>query len=628
MMFDVGLRASHGAMLLQRIWRLLMGDKTEKAVEQGDREPLSQQRYPKPRIMLIDLPEDAHRRLEDLGYNVVSGTLGRPYKVPASGDFVKVVGDYAVPGYEEQEIVAIDLSPPEALPGPAGGSLVHQGKADLLASPLAGRVDPRPAAMQFVTSDSDRIMAHGGCFVVFAAPRGEHEYVFVTRGLYRRQDHQQEVAWDNWSFLSTLSSEHIRVTRQFGDEMAATTDIALVCATLSKHLGGSRYECTLERKHRLSEDEWYPLAVNKYGETVSVALRPVDATGFVLVVPQVADKAGLVIDLVREVLPDLAPRLFPHVVGRRWVQQPEYELPGVIQLKEKKDALKTRVDERFSELDSAIDQERAEMGFLHDILTTSGDDLVKAVEQCLQFIGFENVVNVDEVLAQEAGEYPRQEDLQILDRSPSLVIEIKGLAGLPTEADSFQVVKYVNRRMKEWKRTDVQGLSIVNHQRNIPGLERNHQRVFTEQQVDDAEQSGSGLLTTWELFLLVRGMLDHGWDPVPVRSLLYRTGRIGRVPAHYQPVGLVFNYWSNVGVVGIDVQDAPLHLGDRAGFVLPGGFAEQTVESLELDGAAIEVAEPGQKVGLKTTLGRDLLHKGTLVCVVKQESGQAARGER
>jgi len=621
-LFGVGCRGARGGPLLERIWRVLMARKTENASEQCDREPGPHVRYLKPRIMLIDLPGDVHRRLEDLGYNVASGTLGHPYRVPVSGDFVKVVADYALPAYEEQEIVVIDLSAPGTLPGPAGQLLVQEGKADLLAGSLGGVVDPRPAVMHFVKTDFDRIIAHGGCFLVFAAPRVEHKYLLVERNLYRSGDRQEEAAWDNWCLLSTLSSEHIQVSRRHGDEMAAISGEASVCATLGKHLGASSYECTLERKYNLSEDEWRPLAVNKYGETVSVALFPHTAKGFVLVLPQVADKAGLVIELVQEALPDLEPRLFPHVVGRRWVQQPQYELPGVLQLKKNKDAVTKRANERLAELDSAIDRERSEMGFLHDILTTSGEDLVKAVEQCLRFIGFKNLVNVDELLSQERGEVPRQEDLQILDQSPSLVIEIKGLAGLPTEADSFQVVKYVNRRMKEWERTDVQGLSIVNHQRNLPALERNHERAFTQQQVDDAEQSGVGLLTTWELFLLVRGMLEQDWDPSHLRSLFYRTGRIGRVPAHYERVGLVFNYWAKVAAVGIDVQESPLRLGDRVGFVLPGGFAEQVAESIQLDGTPVEAAEVGQKVGLQTPLDQGMLREGALVCVVRQEGEQ------
>jgi hypothetical protein len=51
----------------------------------------------------------------------------------------------------------------------------------------------------------------------------------------------------------------------------------------------------------------------------------------------------------------------------------------------------------------------------------------------------------------------KQEDLQILDASPTLLVEVKGLAGFPREDDTLQVVKYIPRRMKEWDGTDVAG---------------------------------------------------------------------------------------------------------------------------------------------------------------------------
>jgi hypothetical protein len=43
----------------------------------------------------------------------------------------------------------------------------------------------------------------------------------------------------------------------------------------------------------------------------------------------------------------------------------------------------------------------------------------------------------------------KQEDLQILEASPTLLVEVKGLAGFPREDDTLQVVKYIPIRMKE-----------------------------------------------------------------------------------------------------------------------------------------------------------------------------------
>lgn len=608
---------------MEWIRRLMMRETTTETQQQGANRPARRVRYDKPRIMLIDLSDEVDARLSRSGYNVVCGTFGHPYKVPARGDFVPVVSDHALLGYEEQEIVVVDLSPPEPLDAPAGESLVDKGKAELLTGSSAGIVDPRPVTMHFSRSHFDRILDHGGCFVVFGAPRTEQKFLLRIRGVYGLPGSSEERAHDSWTFLSTLSSEHVRVTAQFGVEIATIRYEDLICSTLRRYLAGSWYGCTLERNYGLSEHEWRALAVNKYDETVSVALMPDNSRGFVLVLPQIADKAGLLKELMEEVLPELAPGLFPHVEGRRWLERPEYELSTVVGLRAEKDRVTEQANERLAEIDRQIDKEREDSGFLHEILVASGDDLVTAVASSLEFIGFDKVINVDELQAEAGEELPRQEDLHILDASPALLIEVKGLAGLPREADSFQVVKYVNRRMKEWNSTDVQGLSIINHQRNLPGLDRKGAEAFTSQQVEDAEENEFGLLTTWELFLLLRGMMKHRWDSSHLRSLLYRTGRIGRIPAHYKPIGKVFQYWDNIGVVGIEVENAALRRGDRIGFVLPGGFEEQVAESIEVDRAPVEFAEPDQQVGVKTPFGHVLLRIGTLVCVVGEETSAA-----
>src|SRR5206468_3493884 len=133
---------------------------------------------------------------------------------------------------------------------------------------------------------------------------------------------------------------------------------------------------------------------------------------------------------------------------------------------------------------------------------------------------FKKVISVDEA---ETDSPNKQEDLQVQDRSPALLVEVKGLAGQPTESDTLQVTKYIMRRMKQWGRTDVHGMSLVNHQRNMPALDRDHENVFTAQQVQDAEHNGTGLMTTWELFRLLRGKTQWGWPDEAVCDVFYRT---------------------------------------------------------------------------------------------------------
>jgi hypothetical protein len=198
-------------------------------------------------------------------------------------------------------------------------------------------------------------------------------------------------------------------------------------------------------------------------------------------------------------------------------------------------------------------------------------------------------------------------------------VEVKGLASQPRESDTFQVTKYVLRRRKQWVRPDVQGLSLVNHQRNMPALDRDHDNVFTGQQVQDAEQNGTGLMTTWDLFRLLRGKARWNWPDEAVSNVLFSTGRIPPYPAHYLLVGKVAKFWPDKAVVSIDIEgDQPLKVGDWVGFILPAGFDEEDVLSLQVDRQTVQEAFPGQRAGHKTTLGKADLPLGMPVFRVRR----------
>ena len=182
----------------------------------------------------------------------------------------------------------------------------------------------------------------------------------------------------------------------------------------------------------------------------------------------------------------------------------------------------------------------------------------------------------------------------------------------------IQVVKYVPRRMKEWDRTDVRGVSIINHQRNLHALERNNQNVFTQPQIQDAMHHDITILTTWDLFLLLRGMMEWEWDPNVIQELFYRSGRMPRYPSSYEPIGEIFKYWEKMNVVGVEITNSKLQKGDRIGYVLPDRYLEEEVLSLQVDNQDVEEAVSGQLAGIKTKYKKEFLRKGMPVYSVKE----------
>jgi len=573
-------------------------------------------KYEKPKVLLIDLPDEVLESTHSAGFNASGGTFGSPYKVELGDEYVPVIPKAHLPNYTEQEIIFVNLKPPETANGPLGSKTLSKGENDWWCKCNKGEIDPRSRVMFSAKSDFNRILENGGLFVIFAEPRLLQTQVFAK--IEHGSLHVREHIWaDNWSFLSVIGNLTINAEVP-GREITVPDSDHILFQFLRNNIKDAKYTATFSPSSRF-EKQWIPILHNKFGNCVGGLIVPENSKGRILILPQISKKDDAVVTLLREVLPDLSPHLFPHIEGVRWVERDEYELVPVLNYKAGKVEVQLRAERELEELDERISKERSKLGFLHGILTKTDKELVVDVKSCLELIGFEKVIDVDEQIQKEDAKGPKQEDLQIHDKSPALLIEIKGISGLPHESDTIQVVKYVSRRMKEWKRTDVRGVAIINHQRNLPALERNNQNVFMQPQIEDAENHDIIILTSWDLFLLIRGMMKWGWAPNVIQELFYRSGRMPRYPSSYEPIGKIFSYWEKMDVVGVEITDNKLQRGDRIGYVLPRQYLEEEVLSLQVDNQDVEEAVAGQSVGIKTGYPKELLRKGTTVCRIRNQ---------
>jgi hypothetical protein len=241
------------------------------------------------------------------------------------------------------------------------------------------------------------------------------------------------------------------------------------------------------------------------------------------------------------------------------------------------------------------------------------------VKQALQTLGFADVVDIDE--ERDSTGQLRREDLQVRDRSPVLTVDVKGVGGLPSDAEALQADKHASIRMRETGRPEFLGLAIINHQRHLPPLERENKMPF-RQEIIDAAGSGSGLMTAWDLYRLVRSFLRNGWKPEDVQDLFYRPGRISAVPCHYVYLGRVSHVFKPAFAVSI--QEGELSVGDRLALDLNNEYAERNVASLEINHQAIRRVEAGQEVAVATTPPHPPLKEGVSVFrVLREPEGSA-----
>ena len=570
-----------------------------------------------PKVLLLDLPDNVEAALKAEGYNVAAGTFGRPYTVEMNGAFTPLLAAGNLPNYTEQEIIFIDLTPPEPTDTPDGELHSSPDQFAWWVQHTEATVDPRPRLMVMAQKAFDRTLEHGGVLVVFGLPRHANKFVWARKENYRGFEVKQELDFDNWSFCSLFDDESMKISSDSGKELFASEGDHLLSAFFRRHAKQMRYCATFAPQYRLTSNcdgfTFYPLITTKFGAAAGGVIVDPKRQGMVLVLPQCSEhqKEYVIVDLLQNVLTEIARHLFPHLEGGRWVQEPEYEHASVLHLKAEQDRIQVEAEAAVKELDERIAKERDTLGYLHGLLTKKSAALVQDVRTSLVTLGFSQVIDVDESGDDNSA---KQEDIQILDESPVLLVEVKGLSGFPREDDTLQIVKYIPRRMKEWGRTDVSGVVIVNHQCNLPALKRDHDKVFTEQQIQDAIHQDVTLVTTWEIFKLLRGMQKWGWPREAVTPLFYGKGRIGVVPLHYQRIGVVAHFYDKIGVVSIEIDSSEsLRVSESLAFILKDQYHEEAVGAIQVERESVAEATGGQRAGHKTGLPRGVLPDGLVV---------------
>jgi hypothetical protein len=524
----------------------------------------------KPKIICIDIP-DVSKPLKEAGYNVRWGTWGTPFVNSSEYKMLRLAAD--LPNYHEQEVVFADLKSREAQylldpPGPATSLRVPKGTCD-----------PRPFAMNSFRGESQRILEHGGIFICLAAA--------VRNAVYLKQD-RTPVKQNNWDILQELGRTSIVVDDDSGDEIAVVPGTPYA-EVLRRHLSGSTYSCHFS--FPTAAAPWQPLMLNKYQQPVAALLEV--GRGRILLLPRFSDFKGVAFDLLADVLPRTVPHLFPVDESAAWLSEPQYELPGVVGLREQIAQVRAAAAEQEAALAARIDHERSAHGYLHTLLVGTGDSLVEAVHHAFQSLGFDA-----QFMDAERGQADRREDLRIDLDGAVLLVEVKGIAGTGGDEDWLAVSKYLATAMRELSRTDVRGLAVVNHQRGeIPS--NRAQRPMRDVVLQAATRDHCGLMTTWTLYRLTRNATRLGWTRTAIEPLIKTDGEVLPVPAHYERLGVVEKRWSTVLGVALD---GKLQVGDRIAVDDGVDYYEQTVESLQVDKKHVQFVEAGALVGIATAV--------------------------
>ena len=320
------------------------GGKGSQAGEHGKR-----RKYDKPKVMVIDLPQEFADALGAAGYGVAAGTFGPSYSVQRSDNLHPLpLEDWELPGYAEQEILIVSTVGDRA--GKAPGYDVSDGVKAFWQECQSGVINPRPVIMSRMRDAFDRILDSGGVAIVFVQDRSTAEYLFGARG-YRGVDVEDRRRLSNWGFLSSLENLSA-ATLHPGSEIISVRPSSEIGSLLGKGLRGARYGCSLAAGYDQTA-RWIPLLENKFGDTVGGLLK-VGKSGWLFVLPLMPAASTILVEFLEGIVAPLAPHLFPHLEGSKWVHRPEYELPAVVAKQAEIERLNEEAAQRVADLQGEI----------------------------------------------------------------------------------------------------------------------------------------------------------------------------------------------------------------------------------------------------------------------------------
>lgn len=563
-------------------------NKTEKESNiTSDKEILKKE---EPLICTLNVTQETNDLLEEKGYNVYQGSLGKIVKTNnqiheskcclPNHDFPQNVLEY--------DIFIVDLCHVEATKYYSSEHKRKNVKTEedvyFLNEYPQTIFDSRAYASYLLNHNLQQIKNRNTIVVVFAS---KDEYLQYQRYDKANNKHYGSIYHSLHTYLDFYGLTNSLINKK-GENIEYKGHKTL-SPLLSKYK--FEYNCILKPQYyKLKNIE--PLIFNKDNEVISFMTSNEKKNSTLIFLPETESSAEVTLRLLEEFLPQVYPKLFPYATEFSWLNDTRYYLPNQENFIKAKEDLEIEFAEKIQEKDKEIEENNAQYQFLHDLITATGEHLVKATITFLKWLDFKNVQDAD--LINEK----KDEDIQADISEGLLIIEVKGIHTTSKDSDCSQIYKIKNRRAKERGKFDVYALYIVNHQRSLPPLERENP-PFSKNQIEDAKNDERGLLTTWQLFNLYFDIQKGLLSKEEARKCFIKYGLVEFRPENLVLVDEVNEVLSKKQVIILNLNNTEIKVGDILYVELKGKIIDKVnIQSIELNDKNIESANNGE-VGVK-----------------------------
>ncbi|WP_196893886.1 hypothetical protein [Aureivirga marina] len=553
----------------------------------------------RPRICCIDTDKKIISNLENKGYNISIGSLGSKIKVPNSSRRINhlLLLNHDFPAnLHELDIFIIDLDNFDTIDYYQEDHIreMHTGKSSssLLSSFPETLFDPRPIAASVLKNEFYKISNRKHLVIAFSSPEYyvDYEPIEITEGRSQRQNIRSH---NIYSFRNYIPYKE----KKYGKEISICKSIDELQNLLEKYKTNLFYNQTFEHPESRNDGKYeknknfIPLIKNINGDIVSYL--EVNKFNNLIILPQIEDKTNFLTEFLSKIAPSIFPDLFPYSTTFNWKKQEEYWLPNFSKLIKNKKAIEKEFQDKLEKNELDIISNNQKFSFLHDLVTETGDELVKSVIKLLNWLEFKNVVDFDSTNSSKVLE----EDIQVNIPEGLLIIECKGIGGTSKDTDCNQISKIKHRRCKQRNAFDVFALYLVNHQRYLPPMMRQNP-PFTEHQIQDAINDERGLLTTWQLFQLYELVQSEIISKEEARKAFKNYGLIEFKPQKLTYIDEPLELFNNGNICIINIKDCFLKIDEEIIVEKNGKYVKTKILDIQLDGKSVKSAKEGE-IGLK-----------------------------
>lgn len=473
----------------------------------------------------------------------------------------------------------------------------HTGRSalSLLSSYPETIFDPRPLCSLFLSKELNYIGTRKHIIVAFTTASYDIEYDIIEISA----ENFDRTGIEKHNIYEFLSATPLSKPK-FGKEMTVCNIRDDLKNLLLENLSKTEYNQTFHHPTKREKDKYtpdpnyIPLLRNSSDDIVSICeLRD---NSIIYFFPQIKEKGHFMETFLMKIAPEILPDIFPFSTTFSWKGNKEYWLPNHKKLLNEKKVIERDYIEKIELKDRELSTNSIQYSFLHEIITETGDKLVDALIKYLRWLGFDNVIKVDE---ENLYSSILEEDIQVELDDGLLIIECKGIVGTSTDSDCSQISKIKHRRCRARNRFDVYALYIVNHQRYLPPLSRQNP-PFTENQKQDAINDERGLLSTWQLFNLYFEIENGIIDKVSARNNLLGFGFIEFRPANLTLIDSPKELFQDGYVCVVNIADLELKISDEILVEKNGKFTATIIEGIQKNDKPVTSAKDGE-IGLRVS---------------------------